>query len=1010
MKRMSSHKGSALLIVIGMLAFMVVSAVAFSAYMRYSRQPSSYLRRSSASRQLIKAALASAIDDIDRAINSNPHPGLGDRPYNGQIGDDYDPGSQSNRNVWVERVLIGSDLYGSDGDWKRKLEDDDGTEIFDETAPVLTLEGLAYIPPSLVNAARYYGRRTKTALKAGRTFDFDAGRFWYVALDVSDYFDVNRLAVDGPRCSSPDRRITLTHIFEDSEHASAPGGNLTSWDKILADFRTKKDKDLAFEYDKLPLVSVADLNLVMGWRLQKYSPFYQYVTSGKDKFYVDPVESKVNEMAFVTDSWFPQTSANSKYTYDTTLTTAKDGLMPGQPFKLDYLKSSSSPTYGTIDANLEEAGRELEKKISTVGMAALCDYLDEDRIPISLACPSVERVPMCCGLKAEIKGTLKLEEAAGNVLLKDDDGAQEAGETDGGPELSRDVYQHVTYKLNGAPVTTCSIDALFMYPFLRDQEEISVKVDGHASLFFTDTKNRAAFRWSGENVPRLGNGEIESFVGCKLNECELAFPNVTKPDAAFKSLTLAGSNPTSISDPFVEVWYKWTQKKDDEENGRWTPMERPENAVVTKVKRWKLIVGDGTEEGGDWEEDEKALSKVINLCAAVRVRVKDGNKTVDLVPACGLDDATENSITSAEDLGKKWPILRFDSDFELSYEAAIKARSSEFNINTTIMVKDPRFNYAPESWCVKDGALDTSTWLAYAADKIGADQDIFMATSDQGYLQSIYELAFLPRFRKNFTGEDPELDFERLEKVDDLKYDKFAISGEEYANKFMWQTYTPFGVDCDDFESLGFTSAGTGFKINPFTDSTDIMMAAFANTPLDWSLAGTNDIETLINMKASEYVKTSAWNAYNIVNAKIKWDHLRQIAKKYREKVQDWAEDLSKGSEDEKSDPRYWENVWQDAWQELWEEGEQGKSRLCGVSLEGDDSVWSVDRKFFYGFWRDCFAVQQQLFLVFVRAEPNMMGGRGQLGARAVALVWRDPLSKQSYPHRTRVLFYRQLD
>ena len=51
-----------------------------------------------------------------------------------------------------------------------------------------------------------------------------------------------------------------------------------------------------------------------------------------------------------------------------------------------------------------------------------------------------------------------------------------------------------------------------------------------------------------------------------------------------------------------------------------------------------------------------------------------------------------------------------------------------------------------------------------------------------------------------------------------------------------------------------------------------------------------------------------------------------------------------------------------------------------------------------------------------------MMGGGSaratppQLGARAVALVWRDPtktaadVSGQPRPHRTRVLFYRQFD
>jgi hypothetical protein len=99
-----------------------------------------------------------------------------------------------------------------------------------------------------------------------------------------------------------------------------------------------------------------------------------------------------------------------------------------------------------------------------------------------------------------------------------------------------------------------------------------------------------------------------------------------------------------------------------------------------------------------------------------------------------------------------------------------------------------------------------------------------------------------------------------------------------------------------------------------------------------------------------------------------------------------------------------------------------------------------VDRKFLYSFWRECFDNRQQLFLIFVRAEPASVGGgslsrtSSQLGARAVALVWRDPTppslnasgrrkrteingmddllsARDEYPpHRTRVLFYHQFD
>ena len=45
-----SQQGSALLIVLGFLSFMVVSAVAFAIWMRNERLPSSALRRSVATR------------------------------------------------------------------------------------------------------------------------------------------------------------------------------------------------------------------------------------------------------------------------------------------------------------------------------------------------------------------------------------------------------------------------------------------------------------------------------------------------------------------------------------------------------------------------------------------------------------------------------------------------------------------------------------------------------------------------------------------------------------------------------------------------------------------------------------------------------------------------------------------------------------------------------------------------------------------------------------------------
>ena len=61
----AGRKGSALLIVLGFLAFMVVSAVSFAVYMRTERLSSSGYRYSVAARHFCRAAFARALSDIE---------------------------------------------------------------------------------------------------------------------------------------------------------------------------------------------------------------------------------------------------------------------------------------------------------------------------------------------------------------------------------------------------------------------------------------------------------------------------------------------------------------------------------------------------------------------------------------------------------------------------------------------------------------------------------------------------------------------------------------------------------------------------------------------------------------------------------------------------------------------------------------------------------------------------------------------------------------------------------
>ena len=81
MMALRGRRGSALLIVLGMLSFMVVSAMGFSMYMRASRAPSSYLRRNVAARYLVKAALAKAIGELEGDVNRDSNWGTVNKLY-----------------------------------------------------------------------------------------------------------------------------------------------------------------------------------------------------------------------------------------------------------------------------------------------------------------------------------------------------------------------------------------------------------------------------------------------------------------------------------------------------------------------------------------------------------------------------------------------------------------------------------------------------------------------------------------------------------------------------------------------------------------------------------------------------------------------------------------------------------------------------------------------------------------------------------------------------------------
>lgn len=1049
MKKISSRPGSAILVVLGMTAFLLVSAIAFSAYMRYSRLPSSYLRRTSSTRLLAKAAMARAIDAVDIAVNNNPHPGVGDQTIN------RNPYTAATlHNYWVSRVLIGSDTGEA-------VNAD--TEVDPQTVSPLCLEALAYIPPPLVNDARFYSRRTPTA--RWHQLDFDAGRYTFCALDVSDYFDINRLMADVPRASAPNRRISLAYIFETGDEHTGSGSGAADWDKFMENFRTLDEDTLAFKYSgsKLPLVSIADFNLALnheGGVGDFRSPFADFVNGKNGSAFYGKGEQarKFGRMTFVTDGLFPQEGEAEQTAADgKSATIERADLNDGanQPFPAALLERKVKSLTETLMAQglNSDVLQDWMRHFCCLDLAGLCDYLDPDHTPVSLAIPTTERVPMICGVTPNLQNaiiavdrTYKPEKDV-NIL--------------GGDEMERRVERTVTYRLTPQKLIPGlgAVNALVTYPFAHPEPNPpTFKMGGRCTLFFST--EAMGLRTSNLNdMLHLTSAEIENsgvfadkgLINLKLEDKEIggeiksvsASPGDER-DAVKKIDFTMGREAQAIArylreagNELLTVTYRWTQKKPMVGGvvapmAEWEPkfdevVKDPSKADEITAHCGLMALTARGDVDGDLKSDAKMTELVrsgydggkdLTLNLAVWLRItssENGNKVVDMVPACLMDDKLLNRVPDAQmiyqglqgRLGRAYPLLRFDTGvkFRLSVKSLNEmSDSGEQKIELdpkSALVGDPRFNYAPEHWFGISDTVSEDLWLEKnGTGRDGRNHDIFMATSDAGYLQSIYELAMLPQFG-SVTDHGDDQTIGNMTALGD-GFERLRDSFDAVPNhKFMWYAYDPI-EDYEAFEKLPWTSEGNGFKVNPYTDSTNILMAVFANTPLDWKRASTNDVpggESYYDMDAATFNAKYAFNAYSS-DTKIAYRDLERIAGRFGAQMRS---DASIGK----------------AFRALGNWTSANADRFCGVDLSGNTGMlWDTDRKFLYGFWKDCFAVKQQLYLVFVRAEPVMLGSGSagqippQLGARAVALVWRDPRPAKDAraPHQTRILFYRQFE
>lgn len=1110
---MSVHRkrGSALLIVLGFLSFMVVSAVAFAIYMRAERMPSSALRRAVATRHLVRAALAEAISRVDDAVRDDPFPGLCATNDNGIVADNTlfyyfrEPvkgsGGKQALDVWDGRIFMPPDAQGRTTDAATRYAP------VSETVSVLTLEGLGYLPPGLVNDVRFLSRSSWAA--SWQPLPFDAGRFAYCAVNVSDYLDVNRVVASKPRTAEPQRRLSVAHLFDDKfDPRDARAGNNcrgssvgepdTSAAKAFDNFTGKKDGSPFTGYvggenvdglseigDKAPYVSMLDYNLALASSGPKsyFTPlFYNWLANKcQDKAYYIEASGLTSEMSkalrqpFVADSW----STNETWTVDIS-------TVAGQPFNgslvrddklslADVVRHANKP--GFLTAMIHEG-------MTFIDAAMLYDYLDHDDVPLSLAFPCVERVPMIAGITPPRFKPKKIQGV----------GDDEKKTWSFNPE---DWFKGNNGRLR----------LVVTFPFRNGSKR-------DVGSFRAQVLVRLVYAKKGENAQALLGEERLPDADVWSKRPGLQVPDVSQLDfillsqekdvSVNKSPTEdrdAGCDLSFTFDDFVvegsDVITVLEMTTEEDPNAKEGEGTKKKFYTVKAVPR-----GGGAELKKYTETEFKALTEQYVPYVFVWARILDAEgKTVDLVPACAQDDEkllgrsltlydlVLNGLNGSGSSNGDRPIFGFqDAEgkavFSYQYLAAgdsPKEEESAWDVKGGYVV-DPRFNYAPGFWYdAETDEISFSHWLdktkdvlsLYSRDQdqkeIIRDQDIFMFTSNQGCLQSLGEFAFLPDLSDFGQGNPYDGSFgKKAEAVLD-------------AYPYLWRTYDAQVFYERAAKAKVGRDAQREFLVNPHTDNLGVMLAALANPPCDyWAAArGVDQAVSAFHKEEklgnqSEKTKITDFTAYTDYMFDLEYKDILGLAKTFMvamggleipedDKVLENFEKnlglsnvgtfekkklhntistmLKKLIRDGNGNVRP-SSVWQIVWDSLWDtsgfkvraDDPASFEDLLGVPLS--QPLYTVDRKFLYSYWRDCFANNQQLFLIFVRAESNALGGPGegtpaQQGGRAVALVWRDPdwsedngdngrdrdwevensgnVNRQR-PHRTRVLFYHQFD
>lgn len=1011
--RRFGRRGSALLIVLGFLSFLMVSAVSFSICMRVERQAAANYKHSSNARHLLNTALVRAMDEIDAELriqkDSAGYAGLCKFPTN-----------------WMGRVLCSAHADGSQND---------------NNASVLAWDSLAYIPASLVNDVRRFSRPNPDDENEEGPFDDDTavdsagreilayrgagnymgakwrpirrpvsyleadnneslkptiGRYAYVCVNVSDMPDINKVLA-----SADSKGAVTNNIFIGSLYS----GNGDTFD---TDNRNKSG-----HFDTL-----ADFYACMDARNDRVfsnngtgSPFIDWLTGGPSKGTPDEsfgfqntFSSSARASFFTTDSIVKEeprddggeSSSSASLAdgdgnlkiWDTT-PALKDADYPAA--NLNNLKISDVFFEALRKSQSQDLSTYNETRMKREFGAMIADYLDDDKYPRSFRAPPMERVPSISRIYLKSPDSWKVKVEGVQTQI---------GTTD---RYKRKWKYTIAYEGNGDAV----INVEAIYPFFNESGASASELSMRAAVSIESGLDAAI--GAGVNLPPRTIGA--SFPDANNRKHKYIKGKSTQE-------TVSASKPETIFRPeFNENEFKMEFEIDVDGEFTYDQVwDAPEEVKL----RWSLDTFLHEREG----YAKQRMDEMLDVAPMFNETVMDW---IDLVendanfPVFEFVPQNDGKITFAgvQPTGT-------GAGGEPKYELPVVWQHQSFEC------PDPRYNWRIKNWIGYPSAndrFDRNSLLGVD----GRDGDHYQISNDSGSKRfSIGELGFFPRFFAGNSSPGGEVGDTVASSVNDCpNFNDFfrTIRLYDHHNKPADNIYRYFSVR----SGANSDEVLSGVRINPLSDQPQVLQMAISHipsrfswkakaedTPSSWQNVQ-DEMGYLFCLKGSEvkYNKTLSYEGGNI-------DSVLGVSKSdFEELVNGWFVGMQAAKRAKlNSSYRVASVVGHSV-----RENHPGSTMLTSLrsnlydvygskelfkwytASEGNlnprkifDKTMSTDipecyRKLLFAKSLENFSDRQQLFLIFLIAETQIMtigetgnaGTKSTAGGKAVALVWRDP-------------------